>query len=166
MTVYGLLIVDTSWANQDSIEIDKTAFLRYQEQLIDGTRALIYVRDPIDAIVAEAEITGSIIETETAPPDPYFNPSIPANVHLESELNEIHSQTDPPAAISGSQTMAHTYRVPLKLVRLKGQSPQIPLNRLQMILGSSFSAFDESWIPLDKADYQAITAQWSKEKAQ
>ena len=164
MTSYGLLLVDTSWTNQNKVEIDKTTHIRHRDRLIEGAKALIYVRAPIDAVVAEAEIAGDIIETETMPPDPDFNPSIPANVHLERELNDIHSKTDPPAPISGNQTVANTFHVPLNVTRMKGHTAQIPLSRLQTILGSDFSVYDETWIPLEKADYEAITALWSKEQ--
>ncbi len=166
MSPYGILIVDTSWLNHDSVEIDKTAYLRHQDKLIKGAHALIFVREPIDAVVAEAEITGDIIQTETQPPDPYFNPSIPANIHLERELNEIHSQTDASIAANNNQVMAKTYRVPLNITRMKGQTPQIPLTHLQKILGSDFSVFDETWIALSKKQYDTITTEWTKEQVQ
>src|SRR4051812_47001487 len=114
MTAYGILLVDTSWVNNDSVEIDKTTHLRHKDRLIEGTRALIYVRAPIDAVVAEAELTGEIVESETLPPDPGFNPSIPATVYAERVIDKIEAGDTPPATLSGSPDFAKTYHVPLK----------------------------------------------------
>lgn len=164
MSTYGILIADTSWANQDNLEIDKATYLRHKDELIEGTQALIYLREPIDAIVAAAEITGAVLQIETLPFDPYFNPAIPANLHLERELDDIHSKTDPPPAPENNRETAKTYRVPLKVTRLKGQTPQIPLGRLQKTLGSDFTVFDETWIGLSKRQYQTIVAAWKKEQ--
>jgi hypothetical protein len=163
LTAYGILLVDTSWANHDSVEIDKTAHLRHKDRLVEGTKALIYIREPVDAIIAEAEITGDIIETETDPPDPAFNPAIPANLHSEREIERLETEADPLTAVTGNQVMAKTYYVPLKVVRLKGQTPPIPLARLQTILGSDFSVYDETWIPLTEKQYRAVAALWSME---
>jgi hypothetical protein len=164
MTAYGILLVDTSWANHDSVEIDKTTRLRHKDRLIAGTKALIYVREPIDAIVAEAEIAGNFIETETEPPDPAFNPAIPANLRLEHEIDRIETETGSerqPTAMVGNPVMANTYRVPLKVVRLKGHTSPIPFTRLQVILGSDFSVYDETWIPLSEDQYGEIVALWN-----
>ena len=157
MTDYGILIADTSWANHDSVEIDKTAQLRHQDRLVKGTKALIFVRAPIDAIVAEAEVIDDIIETET-PPDSAFNPAIPANLRSERVIDRSETEVSP--ATPAPQEMANAYHVPLKLMRLKAQIPPIPLKRLRMILGSDFSAFDETWIPLSQAQYRQIVDVW------
>ncbi len=84
------------------------------------------MRDPVDAVVAEAEISGDVFQTEGVPPDPSFNPAIPANVHLEHELNNIHAETDPPATASDNRETAKNYHVPLKVTRLKGQDATDP----------------------------------------
>ncbi|MFN8560137.1 MAG: hypothetical protein U0703_00510 [Anaerolineae bacterium] len=118
MTAYGILVTDTTWANHDSVEIDKAARLRHQDRLVDGTKALIYVRAPVDALVAEAEVTGDIVEIETEPTDPAFNPAIPANLRSERAIERIETEAAPTPAVT--QEVANTYRVPLKLVRLKG----------------------------------------------
>jgi hypothetical protein len=136
MTTYGILLVDTSWANNDTAEIEKAASLRYKDQLIEGAKVLIYLREPVDAIVAEAELTSDVIEHETAPE----GVSIPA----------------------GGAEMAHTYHVPLHVTRMKGQVEPLTLNRLRAILGDNFSVYDETWIPLDEAQYGQIAALWDK----
>lgn len=136
MTTYGILLVDISWSNQDMVEIEKATFLRYKDQLMRGTRALLYVREPVDAVVAEAEMTSAVIEHETASQ----GVSVPA---------------------SGAE-MANTYHAPLRVTRLKGQTEPITLNRLRVILGADFSVFDETWIPLSEAQYEQIVAFWNK----
>ncbi|MCZ2097537.1 MAG: hypothetical protein LC121_14980 [Anaerolineae bacterium] len=115
----------------------------------------MYVRAPVDAVVAEATLTGAVIETDGIPPDPAFNPAIPANLRSERVINRIETETAPPT-VTGSQSVANIYRVPLRVDRLKGQTPPIPLARLRMILGSDFSVFDETWIPLSRAQYRQI----------
>ncbi len=156
MTTYGILLVDTSWANHDTTVIDKATFTRHKDDLKAGTKALIYVREPVDAIVAEAEITSSVIETEA---DAEVNPAVTGNLGLEGAVQSIDADA-PPVAYHDRRELAHSYRVPLNIVRLKGRTAEIRLNRLQMILGSDFSVFDETWIPLGEEQYQAITAVW------
>jgi hypothetical protein len=159
MTTYGILVVDTSWANQDSVQVDKTTYLRHKDRLIEGAQALIYVRQPVDAIVAEAELRGNVIQTETEPEEPALNP---ASVQPERQINPMEQGTESPVVIHPSQQMEKTFRVPLKVVRLKGGVPSIPSNQLQMILGSDFTVFDETWIPLNESQYEAIVAFWEK----
>jgi len=60
--------------------------------------------------------------------------------------------------------MGKNYQVPLKIVRVKGQIAPIPLSRLRTILGSDFSVFDETWIPLSEAQYSEISALWDPKK--
>jgi hypothetical protein len=136
MTTYGILLVDISWSNQDTVEIEKATFLRYKDQLTVGTRALLYMREPVDAVVAEAELTSAIIEHETVTSDSGFN--------------------------QAGAELAHTYHAPLHVTRLKGQTELITLNRLRTILGGDFSVYDEPWIPLGEAQYRQITALWDK----
>jgi hypothetical protein len=139
MTTYGILLVDTSWSNEDTVEIEKTTFLRYGDQLNAGTKVLLYVREPVDAIVAEAELSSAVIEHETA-----------------SQGVSVPSQ--------GAE-MAHTYHAPLHVMRMKGQTEPIPLNRLQSVLGSDFSVYDEPWIPLAETQYWQIVALWDRGNA-
>lgn len=162
MTPYGILLVDTSWENNDSAQIDKTTHLRHKNRLIEGAKALIYVREPVSAIVAEAELSGSVIATETPPPDPPFNPAIPANLRSEREVERIETEAAPPTT---AQPMEKTFNVPLRLLRLKGQVAPLPLNRLKLVLGSDFSVYDETWIPLSEAHYREIIALWEKAQA-
>ena len=136
MTTCGILLVDTSWANEETIEIEKATALRYGEQLVEGTKVLLYLREPVDAIVAEAELSSAVIEHETAA----------EGVSLQAPGTE----------------MANTYHAPLRVTRMKGQVAPIPLNRLQSILGGEFSVYDEPWIPLDEAQYGQIVALWDK----
>ncbi|HVU10525.1 MAG TPA: hypothetical protein VHD90_04575 [Phototrophicaceae bacterium] len=137
MTIYGILLVDSDWSNDNLTQIEKAAYLSHSDELITGTQVLVYIREPVDAIIAEAELTGDIIETETEPPN----------------------------NTPGSKELAKTYLVPLKITRLKGHIPIIPLTRLKLILGADFSVFDETWIPLGADQYQQITTLWEKPKA-
>lgn len=157
MTLYGILITNTDWTNHNAVEIEKAAFIHHGDKLIAGTQALIYLREPVDAVVASAEITGSVIAVDDAP-DADLNTPRPSAAP-ESELNEIHSKSDPTSRES-PPTTALSHYVPLRLTRLKGQTPAIPLSQLQKTLGNDFSVFDETWIPLSRQQYEAITAHW------
>ncbi len=161
MTHYGILLVDTSWANQDTIALDKTAYLHHGDEIGTGTKALIYMREPIDAVVAEAEITGEIVESEAEAPAPVTGA---ATLSYEDKPNRIDSEVPPPARIISGQELAKSYYVPVKVTRLKGPTPQIRLNRLKTLLGSDFSVFDETWIALSRKQYQDIRAIWDKQK--
>src|SRR3954469_18538913 len=114
MTTYGILLVDTNWSNQNTAKIDKAAFLRHQNLLGVNTLALIYMREPIDAIVAGVEITSDVIETEAELLD-----------HAEVSTNRAgdHTRTmkRPPMIIHPGSEVAHDFYVPLKVLRAKGE---------------------------------------------
>jgi hypothetical protein len=147
MTTYGLLIVDTNWTNDDKVEVGKTTHLHHKHELVEGAKALVYVRHPVDAIVAEVELTGGVIQEENVPEEPTLNPAVPESAG---------------AVFTPSQLMEKTYSVPIRALRLKGQCEPLPINRVQMVLGSDFSAFDETWMPLTQAQYDALAALWEK----
>lgn len=157
MTNYGILLVDINWTNDDSVQIEKTTHLRHQDHLVEGAKALIYVRDPVDAVVAEAELTGKVIQLENEPEDVAINPVVPVSTS-SGRVDAV----EPLVNVGMQQPVEKTFRVPLKVVRLKGQSEPIPFNRLQTILGSDFTVFDETWIPLNEPEYQAIVALWGE----
>ena len=161
MNTYGILLVDTSWANDDSVRIDKMTSLHHRDHLVKGAHALIYMRAPVEAVVAEAVVTGSIVEQDDAPPQPSFNPAIPKNLHMEHEGERMAEEI---AGISAAPPteMAKTYAVPLRITRRQERTPPIPLSRLRLILGSDFSVFDETWMRLSAARYREIVAVWEK----
>ena len=155
MTTYGILLVDTSWSNQDTAQIEKAAFLRHQNLLGANTKALIYMREPIDAVVAEAEITSDVIETEAELLDQIQMPT-------NSAADDTRIMRKPPLILQPGSEVAHDFHVPLKLIRPKGeQTRPIPLDKLKTILGVDFSVFDETWIPLSEDQYNEIIALWS-----
>ena len=160
MNTYGILLVDTSWANDDSVRIDKMTSLHHRDHLVKGAHALIYMRAPVEAIVAEAVVTGSIVEQDE-PPELSFNPAIPENLHMEREGALLEDEI---AGISAAPLteMAKTYAVPLRVTRRKEHTPPIPLSRLRLILGSDFSVFDETWMRLSADQYRVIVAVWEK----
>jgi hypothetical protein len=160
MTTYGILVVEPTWHDHDTATLDKSAYLRWGKQLQPGTRALIYVKAPISAIVAEAEIAGEMIETETAPPDPAFNPAIDANLRSQQVMRDVTTPERQPDPITGEQQFGKAYRIPLKIMRAKAVTPQITETMIQQRLTRAFSTFDESWIPLDEADYHKLVAAW------
>ncbi|MEO8396601.1 MAG: hypothetical protein ABI700_26645 [Chloroflexota bacterium] len=154
MTTYGILLVDTSWANQDTAQIEKAAFHRHKELIGKGTKALIYMREPIDAIVAEAEVTSDVIETEAELLD---HSNLPVN--RDSQQSQT---TGKPIIAVPNVGSANDFYVPLKLLRIKGeQTKPISLERLQAVLGADFSVYDETWIPLSEDQYNKIIAIWS-----
>jgi len=155
MTTYGILLVEPSWSNKNTAQIEKAAFLRHQNLLGTDTKALIYMREPIDAVVAEAEITSDVIETEAE----LLNHT-EGVVKRDSDDTRIMAR--PPLIIHPGSEVAHDFRVPLKLLRSKGpQTPPIPLSKLKTLLGSDFSVYDETWIPLGEDQYNEIIALWT-----
>lgn len=158
---HGILLVDTSWANHAAATIEKAAYLRHGEQLTAGTKALIYVRAPVDAIVAEAEISGAVVATETVLPDPANPPSL--NSGRSARAADLSAAAAEPPLPGVSRELAPTFHVPLQIVRLKGRTPPLGFNRLRALLGTDFSVYDETWIPLSGAQYRAITALWRED---
>ncbi len=154
MTTYGILLVDTSWSNRNTAQIEKAAYLRHQNLLGANTQALIYMREPIDAIVAEAEVTSDVIETEAELVD---RVDLPVNRDTQqTQTLSVPLMTDPNVG------MANEFYVPLKLLRAKGaETPPIPLEQLKALLGADFSVYDETWIPLSEDQYNMIIAIWN-----
>src|SRR5262249_2996925 len=135
MTTYGILIVNTSWSNKNTVEIDKTAFQRHNELIGADTLALIYMREPIDAVVAEAEITSDVIEHEA---ELLQAADVPADRDAQ-----IASQSVTSLPTSPNKGVANEFHVPLKVLRPKGsQTTPLPLASLKTILGSDFSVYD------------------------
>ncbi|MBI1257742.1 MAG: hypothetical protein GC204_09750 [Chloroflexi bacterium] len=154
MTNYGILLVDTSWSNQNTAQIEKATFLRHKDLIGKGTQALIYMREPIDAIVAEAEITSDVIETEAELMDQ-------SNLPISRDTQQSQTVGEPLIGVP-NVGMANDFHVPLKLIRPKGeQTKPIALATLKSILGTDFSVFDETWIPLSEDQYNEVIALWS-----
>lgn len=160
MTTYGILVVDPTWHDQSSTTLDKATVQHHRQTLTQGARVLIYAKEPIDALVAEAVISGDLIETETVPPDPAFNPAIPANLRSERGLEALSTPDNPPDPITGTRHFGKNYRVPLDVTRPKMITPPIPLHRLKALLGEGFSIMDVEWIPLTPETYAALTQEW------
>jgi len=160
MTTYGILLVDPTWRDQTSASLEKTTVQHHRKSITPGTHALIYAQEPIDAIVAEAVISGELVETETAPPDPSLNPPIYANVRSAHAIDVMSTPENPPDPITGKQEFGKNYRVPLDVTRPKTITTPIPLNRIKALLGESFDTVDEEWIPLKEEEYQLLVGEW------
>lgn len=160
MTTYGILVVDPTWHGQSSTTLDKATVQHHRKAITEGTHVLIYAKAPISAIIAEAVISGDLVETETAPPDPSFNPAIPGNLRSERGLEVMSTPDNPPDPLTNVQHFGKNYRVPLEVTRPKTTITPIPMNRLKALLGEGFTVMDEQWIPLKPEVYQALTREW------
>ena len=76
MTTYGIFVVPPDWHEGKTATMDKTTFQYHGEELQPGTRLLLYMKEPVDAIVGEAEVTGMIV-----PPDPMAQSDADASTH-------------------------------------------------------------------------------------
>ncbi len=159
MTTYGILVVDPAWDDQTSAPLDKATVQHNRAALGAGTHALIYVREPVEALVAEAILTGGISEIDSAPPDAHPAPTIPAT-NTERGLNVTSTPTNAPSAPEEQQSFGVNYRVPLEIKRHRLLTAPIPLSRIKVTLGAGFAVFDDEWIPLDEADYHTLVREW------
>lgn len=162
MATYGILIVEPTWRDQTTADLDKQTVQHHRSTLVNGAHALIYVQAPVDAIVGEAEIHGDLVETETVPPDPALNPAIGANLRSEKALDLMSSPDNPPDPLTGVRRFGKNYRIPLRIIRSKMVTQPIPINRIKALLGDGFETFDEQWIPLHEDDYRLLVREWGE----
>src|SRR5262245_3219071 len=121
MPTYGILLVDTSWSNDNTAQIEKDAFTRHKAEIGADTIALIYMREPIDAVVAEAEITSNVIEAEAellqrADAGANALADVPADRDAQIAPTMVTSIPNRTPNLG----VAHEFHVPLKVLRLKG----------------------------------------------
>jgi hypothetical protein len=158
MAVYGILVVPPGWKEGDPATIDKTTHQHHADSLQTGARLLFYMKEPVDAIVSEGELTGEVSRTEAEREEP---DAVPANTASPLLPVEAHSREE--MVRSGGQPVDHrTYRLPYRVTRSRATTQAIPFVRLKMHLGSDFSVFDEEWIPLTEAQYNALMHEWER----
>lgn len=156
MTNYGILVVDNTWRDHDTATLDKATYQHFGVEMTPGSRALVYVKEPVDAIVAEVEIAGEPAEVETTPPDPALHPPPPGSERTEHGIDQINPAGTTTEPTESGQRFGMAYRVPLRLLRSKSTTQPIPLTRIKALLGSGFAVFDDEWIPLNERDYRAV----------
>lgn len=163
MTRYGILVVDPAWRDQTSAVLDKATVQHHRKELVNGTHALIYVKEPVEAIVAEAVVSGDLLELDTAPPDPTSTIPVALAANTERGLNIQTTPENPPDPIGSKHEFGVNYAVPLEVKRPKLLTTPISINRIKALLGEDFAVFDEEWLPLNEADYRKLTSEWTAE---
>ena len=161
MTTYGILVVAPDWQDQTSAPLDKATVLHDHAAFVSGTQALIDVKEPVDAIVAEAIFVGEVREVDTAPPGARPAPPVAETAaHTERGLNVTSTPDNPPATPETQPGYGINYRVPLEVTRPRPLTTPIPLSQMQTILGARFAITDNEWISLSEADYHALVEVW------
>jgi len=56
MLKYAIATVSPDWNKHDVLALSKEAYMRFADEIDTGVRVLIYKSNPINAVVAEAEI--------------------------------------------------------------------------------------------------------------
>lgn len=158
MTAFGILVVQPGWKEGEAAAIDKTTYQYHGESLQTGTRLLIYVKEPVDAIVGEGEAAGAVSHQEAEREEPDILPPNTASPDLPS------AQQSPEGAVkSGGQAVDHrTYTLPYRVIRSRAETRLIPLTRVRALIGSEFSVFDEEWISLTEEQYSALIQEWER----
>lgn len=162
---YGILVVDPGWNDTETVTIEKAAYLRHRETIHSGSRLLIYIDEPISAIVAEAEATGEIApvgrEDDTGTLEPKENVPVWSGAFVSSQHTGTRDGAGPAIVAATEPVEAPQYRLPLRILRPRAATQPIPLPTLKATLGSSFSVYDETWFALTEAQYQAIVSEWT-----
>jgi hypothetical protein len=150
--------VQPGWKEGEAAAIDKSTYQHHGGSLQRGTRLLIYVKEPVDAIVGEGEAAGAASQTEAQREEPDVVPANTASPDLP-----VANQSPEQALKSGGQSVDHrTYKLPYRVIRSKAETRQIPLTRVRTLIGSEFSVFDEEWIPLTEEQYNALIQEWER----
>lgn len=148
MTDHGILVVQPNWHEGQPLAIDKTTYQHHQDTFRAGTRMLLYMKEPTDAIIGEAEVTAEPVHPDADPNSPIASAAGPL----------AHDSTAP--APGGIDQRA--FEIPYTMAHLKAQTTPIALNRIHTRIGSDFSVFDEEWIPLTETQYQALIEEWER----
>jgi hypothetical protein len=164
MTALGILVVQSDWRPGAPAIIDKTTYQHHGEAFQPGTRFLVYVREPVDAIVAESEVTGAAFQSEANPDIAASNQAMQANEHVQQSSPVTDTETSVPRmAVTGIDQRA--FEIPYQLAQSRIASPKLHLDAIQARLGSDFSVFDEEWIPLTEAQYNTLIEEWERNKS-
>jgi hypothetical protein len=162
---YGILVVDPGWNDTETVTIEKAAYLRHRDTITKGSRLLIYIDEPISAVVAEAEATGEIAplgrEEDAGTLEPKENVPVWSGAFVNSQNAGTRDGTGPAIIAATEPVEAPQYRLPLRILRSKATTQPIPLPTLKTTLGSAFSTFDETWVEVTEEQYQAIVGEWA-----
>lgn len=159
MTSYGILVVQPGWHNGDAATIDRTTYQHHGDAFQQGTRVLFYMKEPIDALVSEAELTGEIVHPDHEPEKPALDPAIPASLRAQEPMRQMESEADRP--MSGiTRVDQRVHWLPYRTIHASHQ--QIPLGTIQARLGSDFAVSDDEWIPLTEEQYNTLVGEWEK----
>jgi hypothetical protein len=161
MAQYGMFVVEPGWKDGAAVALAQGQYVANREALGPGTRVLIYARKPLDAVIAEAVIADPADLGTDAPEEAVFNP-LPVDVIATDDPSGTASA--PRAGIVVGKmpelTENQVYYIPLRMTRTKAETAHIGAKQIAERLGREFIVFDETWIPLSEADYQAITRGW------
>jgi hypothetical protein len=162
---YGILVVDPGWHDTETVTIEKAAYLRHRDAIHSGSRLLIYIDEPISAVVAEAEATGGIVpvghEDEAGALEPKENVPVWSGAFVNTQHAGTRDGAGSAIIAATEPVEAPQYRLSLRVLRPRATSQPIPLPTLKTYLGSAFSTFDETWIEITPEQYEAITKEWA-----
>ena len=159
MTKQGILVVHPGWHEGDAAVMDKATNQRHREAFQEGTRVLFYMKEPVDALVGEAQVTGAPVQTETAPEAPILDPAIPASLRAQEPMRRMETAEQHPLR-GGTRIDHRTYSLPYLMLHSPASSQQIPLGTIRARIGSDFAVFDDEWIPLTEEQYDALVGEW------
>lgn len=150
MTTQGILVVHPGWHEGDAAVLDRATYQRYQDELQEGTRVLFYMKDPVDALVGEAQVTGNPVQAEIEPEAPVSDPVSPRAEEPVRRMNDPQP----------SRIDQRTYHLPYLMLHSIDNISQIPLGTIRARIGSEFGVFDDEWIPLTEEQYDALVGEW------
>lgn len=160
MTAQGILVVQPGWHDGDAAVIDRATYQRHKDAFQKGTRVLFYMKEPVDALVGDAEVTGEPVHTDAAPEAPVLDPAIPASLRSQEPMRRMETAEQP--VRGGKRIDQRTYRLPYQMVHSHASSQKIPLGTIRARIGSDFSVFDDEWIPLTEEQYSALVGEWEQ----
>ncbi|MCA9912477.1 MAG: hypothetical protein KC496_03990 [Anaerolineae bacterium] len=94
---YAVAIVPTNWEPESSIGFSSMSYQKWHEKIEPGTRVLIYKQDPVNAIIAEAQVQdNAFVALENLPEEnrsPLFTQDgNPADYALPLQVTMVYPQ--------------------------------------------------------------------------
>ncbi len=154
MAGYAIKVIYGPWSSREAITFDRANYLQWKDTIEPGTRVLIFRREPVGAIVAEAEVTGSFglfepVGSETLAASGTQEQGLPApNRGLESiGRGNLLTRVDFTADDGAS------YLLPVRILR-SGEHGLVTREKIREVTGiEDFPREDEQWLPIDEQVY-------------
>jgi hypothetical protein len=133
MSQYAIRVIASDWELEQPLPFSEEGYQRWRDEIEAGTRVVLYQSAPVNAIVAEGQVSGIFVKLDEWP---------------ESTRERI------PGSVAGTQA---AYALPLQILYRRGPTAYIPLEHIREHLDENFPESALEWLPIEKMAYHEFT---------